>query len=315
MNRHVVLAGGLLAAAVVLIVVLVVMPRVRPTEVLSGYVEAEPLYLSAPVSGQVTRLAVARGERAQAGALLFAVDDRSLQGQRAQAAGQFAAAQDQARAAQATQAQLDAAVVAAEANAAEAEREAVRAAQVLKEGGTISLQDAQKARAAADSAHAQLLAARRQAAAGAAQAVAAQGQVRQAQGAQADATARLSQATAYAPGSAQVEDVFFQQGEWAPANQPILSLLPDDRIRIRFFVPEAKMADYRVGARVRFSCDGCPDGLSATINYVSPRPEFTPPVIYSRETRDRLVYMVEALPSRRLNAGLPVDVVPLGARK
>jgi HlyD family secretion protein len=315
MNRHVVLAAGLLAVAAVLIVVLVIVPRVRGVKTLSGYVEAEPLYLSAPVSGQVTTLTVARGERAQAGALLFAVDSRSLQGQQAETAGQVAAAQDQAKAALATKAQLDAAVTAAEATAAEAEREAVRAAQVLKEGGTVSLQDAQKARAAAESAHAQLLAARRQAAAAAAQAVAAQGQVRQAEGARADATARLSQATAYAPVSARVEDTFFQQGEWAPANQPILSLLPDDRIRIRFFVPEAGFASYPVGAKVRFSCDGCPAGLTATINYVSPRPEFTPPVIYSRETRDRLVYMVEALPSRRLNAGLPVDVVPLGARK
>jgi HlyD family secretion protein len=114
-----------------------------------------------------------------------------------------------------------------------------------------------------------------------------------------------------APGKARVEEVFFQQGEWAPANQPILSLLPDDRIKVRFFVPEAQLSAYRVGRTVRFACDGCARGLTARIAYISPRPEFTPPVIYSREARDRLVYMVEAMPSARLNPGQPVDVEPL----
>ena len=65
------------------------------------------------------------------------------------------------------------------------------------------------------------------------------------------------------------------------------------------------------GRTVRFTCDGCAKGLSARIVFVAPRPEFTPPVIYSREARDRLVYLVEARPSTRLNPGQPVDVEPL----
>jgi HlyD family secretion protein len=108
-----------------------------------------------------------------------------------------------------------------------------------------------------------------------------------------------------------VEEVFFHAGEWAAANQPILSLLPDERIKLRFFVPERSLAAYRVGRAIRFACDGCPKGLTARIDFVSPRPEFTPPVIYSREARDRLVYLVEARPSVRLNPGQPVDVEPL----
>jgi HlyD family secretion protein len=109
--------------------------------------------------------------------------------------------------------------------------------------------------------------------------------------------------------------VFFHAGEWAPANQPILSLLPDDRIKVRFFVPERAASAYRVGGKVNFSCDGCAKGLTARIDFVSPRPEFTPPVIYSRETRDRLVYLVEARPSVRLNPGQPVDVQPLPVKE
>ena len=64
-----------------------------------------------------------------------------------------------------------------------------------------------------------------------------------------------------------------------------------------------------------FSCDGCQAGLSAMSSYISPRPEFTPPVIYSRETRDRMVFLVEAVPSARLNPGQPVDVQPLEPAK
>src|SRR5690606_15225465 len=105
--------------------------------------------------------------------------------------------------------------------------------------------------------------------------------------------------------------VFFQRGEWAGANQPVVSLLPDDRIKLRFFVPEQSLAAYRPGRTVRFACDGCAKGLTARIVFVAPRPEFTPPVIFSRETRDRLVYLVEAVPSVRLNPGQPIDVEPL----
>jgi HlyD family secretion protein len=78
-------------------------------------------------------------------------------------------------------------------------------------------------------------------------------------------------------------------------------------------VPEQEVARYRPGRSVRFSCDGCATGLTATIRYVSPRPEFTPPIIYSRDSRDRLVFMVEAYPKRPadLQPGLPVDVEPL----
>jgi HlyD family secretion protein len=93
----------------------------------------------------------------------------------------------------------------------------------------------------------------------------------------------------------------------------VLSLLPDSAIKLRFYVPEGEIARYRPGTTVRFSCDGCPSGLKAKISYVSPRPEFTPPVIFSRDTRDRLVFLVEARPGRpaRLQPGQPIDVEPL----
>jgi HlyD family secretion protein len=114
-----------------------------------------------------------------------------------------------------------------------------------------------------------------------------------------------------APDDALVENTFFNVGEWVPAGTPVVSLLPASRVKLRFFVPEQSLAAYKPGRVVHFACDGCAKGLTARIAYVSPRAEFTPPVIYSRETRDRLVYLVEAQPSVRLNPGLPVDVEPL----
>src|SRR5690606_37514349 len=137
--------------------------------------------------------------------------------------------------------------------------------------------------------------------------------VRQAEATLTGVAARVEELSPLAPAAGRLEEVFYQAGEWVPANQPVLSLLPQDRVRIRFFAPQDQVMAYQVGREVAFACDGCPQGLRARITYVSPRPEFTPPVIYSRDARDRLVFLVEALPTRRegLVPGLPVDVTPL----
>ena len=315
MNAQRLIVAALGLAALLLGAIILFGPRLKPTPMLSGYVEGEQLYLAAPISGQLTQVLVQRGDLAKAGAPLFVVDTRTLAAQRAQAGGQVAQASSAIQAAQATQAQLAAQVSAARANAAEADKEDARAARLIALGhGAISQQDADKAHATALAARAQLAAAERQAAAASAQIGAAGGQLGQAEGAREDAAARLTQAAPTAPTAARVEDVFFQVGEWAAANQPILSLLPDDRVRLRFFAPEREVARYRVGRQVRFSCDGCAKDLTAGINFVRPRPELTPPVIYSLRSRVRLVVLVEARPvhPERLTPGLPVDVIPLG---
>ena len=128
-----------------------------------------------------------------------------------------------------------------------------------------------------------------------------------------DIATRMDYLSPRAPGPAVVEQVFFQTGEWAPSNQPVVSLLPDEKVKVRFFVPEQDLRAYSLGRTVRFACDGCRGPSSAVIDYVSPRPEYTPPVIYSRQTRDSLVFMVEARPMapRGLTPGQPVDVSPL----
>jgi HlyD family secretion protein len=313
MNPQRIVIGVLALAALVLAGVVFLAPQLKPTHLLSGYIEGEPLYLAAPVAGQLTAVDVVRGQRVAAGQALFVVDTRSLAASAQQAASQVRAATGTVSQAQASVSQLQAQVASARASAAEADREAARA-RLTFAAGTISKQDMQKAETAAETAHAALAAAERQARGAQAQVASATGQLGQAKGAQSDAAARLSQASPTAPAPARVDDVFFQPGEWAAANQPVLSLLPDDRVRLRFFVPEREIARYRIGQSVHFQCDGCAHGLTARINYVSPQPEFTPPVIYSLQSRDRLVFLVEALPAdpRGLTPGQPADVVPLG---
>ena len=315
MNAQRLIIGGMAIAALVLGAVILLAPQLKKTPMLSGYIEGEPLYLAVPISGQITAIDVRRGDRVEAGAPLFVVDTRTLTAAQQEAGGQLRQAAAAVDAAASDYAQLQAQVGVARTNAAEADREAARLEHVLALGhGAVSQQDVDKARATAEADRETLAAATRQAEAAEAQIAAARGQLAQARGAGADTQARLDQASQRAPTSARVEDVFYQTGEWAAANQPILSLLPDDRVRLRFFVPEGEVSRYQVGSEVRFACDGCAKGLTAKINYVSPRPEFTPPVIYSLQSRDRLVFMVEALPAdpRGLTPGLPVDVVLRG---
>ncbi|WP_297696912.1 HlyD family efflux transporter periplasmic adaptor subunit [Phenylobacterium sp.] len=319
MKRQRVLVAGLMLAGLVIVAILVLLPRLGRSAALTGYVEGEPLYLAAPMSGTVRTMAVARGQEVRAGQPLFVVDPQQQAGAVEQAQAELAAAEAQAADVRKGQrpselAALDANIAAAQGKARDAEATLRRTTELVA-AGVASRQQLDDARAGAQTAEASLAAARRQKetatlGARADEVRAADARVAQAKAGVAAAIARLGDLAPKAPEAAQVEDVFFQQGEWAPANQPILSLLPDSRIYLKFFVPEKSLAAYRVGQIVRFSCDGCASGLTAKISYISPRPEFTPPVIYSQESRERLVFLVRALPSARLNPGQPVDVEP-----
>jgi HlyD family secretion protein len=320
MNRQRILVAALAVTALVIVAVLFLLPRLSGPKPLTGYVEGDPMYLASPTAGTVRAMSVTRGDEVKAGQPLFVVDPQQQAGAVGQAEAELTAAEAQAADARkglrpSEIATLDANIAAAEAKAHDADVTFRRTSE-LTAAGVASRQQLDDARAAAQAANAALAAARKQketATLGARpdQVRAADARVAQAKAALAAAAARLGDLAPKAPEAARVEDVFFQQGEWAPPNQPILALLPDARTYVKFFVPERSLSTYRVGRVVRLSCDGCAKGLSARISYVSPRPEFTPPVIYSRESRDRLVYQVQARPSVRLNPGQPVDVEPL----
>jgi HlyD family secretion protein len=286
----------------------------REPPTLSGYIEGEALFLAAPVAGTLTSLAATEGQRVAAGAPLFTIDPATLSAQGEQARARIAEAGTQIAAAQATVQQAESEAAAAAADADKAKRDLNRLLAVRRiDPAAVAGKDVDAAQAALREANARLAAARDSAAARRSQVGAARAQQDQARGGAREVQIRVGQLSPSAPGPASVEDVFFRPGEWVAANQPVLALLPDSQVKVRFFVPEREVARYRPGRTIRFACDACPSGLSARITYVSPRPEFTPPIIYSRDSRDRLVFMVEARPDRprRLMPGLPVDVEPL----
>ena len=74
-----------------------------------------------------------------------------------------------------------------------------------------------------------------------------------------------------------------------------MSWLPDGAVRLRVYVPEPALSSVSVGTRLAVSCDGCAP-QTARVTWIADMAEFTPPVIYSRESRQKLVYMVEAAP-------------------
>jgi len=311
---------AIIALAVVSVAALLVLawrgfaPRAEDADVLSGYVEGDSLYLAAPVAAEVSSLSVRDGDHVAPGATLFTIDPKPLRARRDAAAAELGQARAEAQTARAGLGQQKANLLAANAQAANAAREA-RRAQALAAGGVASTQDLERAQTAARDTDAARQAAGQLVAAANAQAAASEAAVARAGAALAEAQSRLEQLSLRAPAAGRIERTYLQPGEWAAANQPVLSLIPDDRLKLRFFVPEREVSLYRVGRRVQFGCDACRAGRGATIAYVSPRPEYTPPVIYSRKARDRLVFLVEARPDQPedLNPGQPVDVTPLAS--
>jgi HlyD family secretion protein len=84
------------------------------------------------------------------------------------------------------------------------------------------------------------------------------------------------------------------QGEFVAAGNPVVVLLPPENLKVRFFVPQEILPKIKTGETVSVSFDGAAKNYSATINYISTQVEFTPPVIYNRENRAKLVFMIEA---------------------
>jgi len=115
-----------------------------------------------------------------------------------------------------------------------------------------------------------------------------------------------------APQSGLVHDTLFRQGEWVPAGKPVVVLLPPQNIKVRTFVPETRVGSIHYGDTGRVAVDGVENPFFGKVSYISPRAEYTPPVIYSRETRAKLVFMVELIfdpqAAANLHPGQPVDV-------
>jgi HlyD family secretion protein len=121
---------------------------------------------------------------------------------------------------------------------------------------------------------------------------------------------RLARRKGFAPVGGTIQQIYFREGEMVAAQRPVLSIMPPGNMKVRFFVPEAELPMLTIGDEVRVTCDNCAADLSAKIYFIATTAEYTPPVIYSLDERNKLVYLIQARPSRpdALRVGQPVSV-------
>jgi HlyD family secretion protein len=288
-----------------------------------GYVEAETMYVAAPVSGRLAARPVERGASVAVGALLFELDPETTDADTARAEAQVAASQAEAAnltTARQRQAELDVSRAAESGAAAALTKAQADFARVsaLNQRGFASRAQLDAARAARDAAAASLAQTRAQIASGqlstgrSEQVAAARAQIAGAEAALRGQRQRRREIAPVAPAKGVIEQTFYNPGEWVPANSPVVAVLPDDRRKLRFYVPQERIAGLRPGASIGYTCDGCGGTRQAKISFISPRAEFTPPVIYSEAARSKLVFLVEALlppADKPLPPGLPVEVI------
>jgi HlyD family secretion protein len=121
---------------------------------------------------------------------------------------------------------------------------------------------------------------------------------------------RLARRTGFAPVEGTIQQIYFREGEMVPEKRPVLSIMPPGNMKVRFYVPEPDLPKLAIGDGVRVACDNCAGDLTAKIYFIATQAEYTPPVIYSLDERNKLVYLIQARPLRpdALRVGQPVSV-------
>jgi HlyD family secretion protein len=287
---------------------------------IQGYVEGTYVYLGAEAAGRVIERPVVAGQKVAEGDLIFRLDDADQKEAVAGAEARLAEAKAQLADLLTGKRAEEVGVVAAQLEQA---RTTLTNAQddynrqlVLRQKNVVAQAAVDNAKATRDSAAAAVEAMERQLQVAKLPArpeeIAAAERNVSAQEAQlAQSRIALERRTVKAPASALVEETFYSPGELVAAGQPVVSLLPDANRKIRFFLPEKQLAQAAIGQTIALACDGCPDNLTATIDFIATEAEFTPPILYSKENREKLVYRVEARPMDGavvLKVGQPVDI-------
>jgi len=289
--------------------------------VYQGYIEGKYTYAASAVSGNLLKLLVQRGDQVQPQQILFTLDPEPENSKLKQTEQQLAQAQKVLTDLQKGQRQtiidsLQAQKAQAEATLDFAEKtlkrydqldsklaidkEAVDRAHTVYQQSTNKIKELNANLAEArQGAREDLIKAQADAVAALTAAV------KQAQWA-------LAQKNVYAPVAAQVFDTLYEPGEFVAAAQPVVSLLPPDKLKAVFFVPEKIAGKLHVNDGVAFGCDNCETTYTAKITFISPTAEYTSPLIYSQASRDKLIYRVEAnlkpAVATQLHPGQPIDV-------
>jgi HlyD family secretion protein len=286
-----------------------------------GYVEGEYVYVASPVGGRLDRLAVQRGQNVEDKAALFELESDQEAAAKLQADEQLKAAESQLAdlktgkrkpEVDVVQAQLAQAVASSEQALLQLKRdEAQFQAGGISRGQLEDSKSNQEVKAArvrelTEQLEVARLPARED------QIRAQVAQVEAARAAVSQSAWKLDQKRVAATQGGLVADTLYRVGEWVPAGSPVVRMLPPKNVKVRFFVPEGTTGGLKPGQNVSIHCDGCSADVPAVVTYVANDPEYTSPIIYSNETRAKLVFMVEARPSvenaPRLRPGQPVAV-------
>jgi len=293
----------------------------QDNDVFPGYAEAEYVRLTAPIGGTLTKVSVRRGDSVAANTPAFVLEQASEVAARQEAEfrvehakAQLADLQkgkrpDELAAARAQLAQANAALIQASADFAR-DQKLVADKFISPQRLDATKSAMQQARARVDELQAQLRVA--QTGARADEIAAAEKDVRAAEAAYAQAGWKVDQKTQSTPVAGDVTDVLYREGEFVPAGYPVVTLLPPGNIKARFFVPETKLGSIKLGQPVTIRCDGCGAPINGTVSFIAPEAEYTAPIIYSKENRATLVFMIEAKPdindARRLHPGQPLEL-------
>lgn len=286
-----------------------------------GYVEGEYLHVSSPIGGKLETLSVARGKTVAANDILFTLDHTLETAAVAEAEQGLHRAENnlanitkglRPSEIQAIEAKLEQAQVTSNLARIEYTRreQLLQQKVVAKETMDRSRTDMERSAATVAQLNAELETARLGARPD--EVAAARNEVESARQRLTQAHWSLDQKRQTAPQSGRVFDTFYVEGEFVPAAHPIVSILTPGNIKIRFFIPEERFSSLAMGQQVFVQVDGTEKIYQASISYISPQSEYTPPVIYSRKTRSKLVFMIEAtLPptdAAALHPGQPADV-------
>lgn len=283
-----------------------------------GYVEGEHVMLAPTETAQLLTLNVKRGDKVTPGMALGALEDADARiavaetkATLAQAEAQLANLQEGRRPEEINV--LEAALNSATAEITEAERVAARLSGLSRRGISsqadldqattkLNLARTKVAQAQANLAVARLPARSHEIAA-------ARQQMKRAEASESAAEWRLSKRQLVSPSLGVISDIIRNPGDIAGPQAPVLDILPDGAVKIRLYFRESEMSKLAVGTVLNIQCDGCQTGVEAAVSYVSDTPEFTPPVIYSLENRQKLVFLVEARETGGANALRPGQIV------
>lgn len=313
---------GFLASVVAFFtsVIAMVVPGFGGTETprWNGYVEADYVYAAPMSAGQITTLAVHEGDVVAEGDVLFTLNQSQQMAllDSANAGVAVAEANLSNLTTGSRQDEIDvirASLSKAQSDLSLARDNSARSGKLFAEGiVTQSQLDQTRATLASAEAVVRQLQAQLKVAelpARDAQQLAAEANVEVAWAAVAKATSDLSDRTGLAPVAGRIERLYFDAGEMAAAGTPVVAILPAGALKVKLYLPEGVRQQFALGDKLAVSCDGCPAGLTATLSFFASDPQFTPPVIYSRDERSRLSFLAEAtLDAGELHPGQPVTL-------